>query len=118
VDYGWTQLIQDDYEVRWLPPEAFSPGRRTQQSDVYSFAMTALESMTHDHPWAQFKRHNDLIPALFNGVRPDRPTEKVVIARGLDDALWTLITECWYTEPILRPTIKVVAARLKQMIST
>ena len=51
---------------------------------------------------------------MQQGERPPRPTDPEVIARGLDDKLWNLITRCWHQDPMRRPTINQVLAELPQ----
>jgi len=86
---------QDD-SARWDSPEvlgAFNGGSfATIASDVHSFAMQS--------------------PFLldFNGEAgiPRRTLDK----KGLDDAVWELMTRCWSHMPSDRPTMQAVTAEL------
>lgn len=53
--------------------------------------------------------------ALDEGRHPDRPANPSVIRNGLDDALWSLLTQCWTREPLDRPTITEVIEELDAM---
>jgi hypothetical protein len=46
------------------------------------------------------------------GTRLPRPHQRIVIQRGLNDALWDLIQLCWSQEPHRRPTVANVVSRL------
>jgi hypothetical protein len=43
-----------------------------------------------------------IIMAVTNGRRPDRPNEPI----SLEDELWTLISQCWEADPKVRPHIR------------
>ncbi|KLO10995.1 hypothetical protein SCHPADRAFT_491395 [Schizopora paradoxa] len=57
----------------------------------------------------------DLVTALQNQQHPARPTDPSVVARGLDDRLWALLTKCWAFEPSERPSIFEVSEELERM---
>lgn len=53
------------------------------------------------------------ITKIHNNHRPIKPSDPVVIHRGLDDNMWTLLQECWSGKPANRPTMVEVVDRLK-----
>lgn len=53
-----------------------------------------------------------VIRAVGQGIRPPRPTDTRANARGLTDAVWKIVEECWAQDPKSRPTADQVVARL------
>ncbi|KAF8636240.1 hypothetical protein AX17_003725 [Amanita inopinata Kibby_2008] len=103
--------ISDAY--RWYAPEMCSDeGLLSTKSDVYSFAMTILELMLHDKPYARVTRIGQVIKRLTAGTHPDRPNDPRAIERGLNDDMWELLESCWSLQPADRPSIEKVMARL------
>jgi len=99
--------ISDSY--RWFAPELCThPGNLTTASDMFSFAMTILEIMTGEHPFATVKRTPEVLIRMQSGERPRRPTNPDVIDNGLDDNMWELLQHCWDKDPALRPSIQEV----------
>lgn len=68
--------------------------------------------MTGEHPFSHIKRTPEVLIRMQNGDRPHRPTNPEVPLRGLDDAMWALLQECWQEDPTHRPTIVDILARL------
>jgi len=104
--YTESNAIPDTY--RWYAPEvcnSSSGGCLSLSSDVYAFAMTILELMTHKKPYAEHKNPLTVVISSAKGERPIRPTEPRVIERGLDDGLWSLISDGWAMES-QRPSIQ------------
>lgn len=99
--------------LRWCPAELCrSGGKRTMASDVYAFSMTVLELMTHEEPWVSVRLATQVILKVCQGETPPRPTDPVVVKRGLDDALWALLEKCWCMNMHNRPTMKEIASCL------
>lgn len=113
VPFTQTRGLSDSY--RWFAPELCTTnGTLSPASDVFSYSMTVLEVMTGLLPFHQLKRTPEVLIKMQQGERPPRPTDPEVIARGLDDKLWNLITRCWHQDPMRRPTINQVLAELPQ----
>ncbi|KAL0572720.1 hypothetical protein V5O48_009245 [Marasmius crinis-equi] len=123
ADFGLSKLVEDVTNTpftestgvgniyRWLAPEVYS-GNVLLSSDVYSFAMTILELLTHSAPFVEIKHSPEVVVAVANGRNPKRPTDARVVERGLDDGLWSLMMECWNRLPDARPEIVEVLERL------
>ena len=111
--------------MRWAAPEILDRERPvTKESDVYSFAMVAIEV------WARYltllgciaHRHKaftgkapfyDSTPTsaavgVLSGNRPGRPAHPSVT-----DDLWNMIKRCWNREPERRPDISQVVSCLR-----
>ncbi|TDL24396.1 kinase-like protein [Rickenella mellea] len=94
--------------LRWQAPELlFTHGETAQPStetDVYSFGCLCLELMTGKPPFSEIRPGGAVIRAIVNRKKPKRPSEDLR-DRGLDDNLWSLMTECWDYDPKRRPEI-------------
>ncbi|KAK1230559.1 Rho guanine nucleotide exchange factor [Marasmius sp. AFHP31] len=86
----------------------------TKESDVYSYGCLAYEVFTGRLPLYQVKP-NALLLRIMNGARPERPTD--IPNLQLSDELWTVMEECWKTEPPERPCAGVLRARLVEIRS-
>ncbi|KAF9256245.1 kinase-like protein [Marasmius fiardii PR-910] len=122
-DFGLSKMVEEMTEMRytqsdgaislyrWFAPEIHE-GVISLASDVYSFGMTVLEILTHQHPYSQRERHIDAFMEVKEGRIPPRPTEAEVIERGLDDAMWDLLVECWGRPPPVRPSVEEILKKL------
>ncbi|KAJ8077726.1 hypothetical protein PM082_002159 [Marasmius tenuissimus] len=128
ADFGLSKMVEDMSSVqftqtngaanlyRWFAPEIYiGNGAVSLASDVYSFAMTVLELLTHNQPFAQFKHPPEVVLSVANGRNPKRPTDAKVKERGLDDDLWTLMEECWNRTPSARPGIDNILKQLEDL---
>lgn len=79
---------------------------------MYSIVVHSCQVMTGEHPFRRIKRATSIPTALHNGERPERPSEAVIVERGLDARLWDLLTRCWEQDPYKRPTILEVLEEL------
>jgi len=62
----------------------------TTESDIWSFAMTVLETVTGEQPYPQIKHDTLVIMLIYNGKLPDQPE----ILRECSD-IWSLLRRCW-----------------------
>lgn len=75
--------------------------------------LTLPQLITNQQPYAYIKHTTEVVIRSASGVRPQRPTEPRIIARGLDDKLWNLLIHCWDVEPTARPNINDVLVHLQ-----
>lgn len=73
---------------------------------------TVLQLITNQQPYSYIKHTTEVVIKSAQGARPRRPTELHIIARGLDDNLWNIMTDCWNNDPADRPSIDQVLAHL------
>ncbi|KAL0566780.1 hypothetical protein V5O48_015226, partial [Marasmius crinis-equi] len=111
----FTQRILMAQLYRWYAPEVYT-GTVSLSSDVYSFAMTILELLTHNVPFMEFRHPQEVVAVVMYGSSPKRPTNARVMERGLDDELWGLLVECWSRLPGARPGIVEVLERLVRSV--
>ena len=63
---------------------------------------------TEKEPFQHLKSDGQVINAICNGVKPTRPDPRQLI----HDEMWNLLDSCWAFEPMARPTMKDISARL------
>ncbi|KAL2918479.1 U1 snRNP protein [Polyrhizophydium stewartii] len=98
--------------VRWVAPEVHQKGYRMDlPSDVFSFAMTALEILTGKPPFEDGSNDGIVQDWIEEGERPYRPDD-------VPDDLWALIEGCWHHDPAARPTFREVVKRLESLRET
>ncbi|EMD37558.1 hypothetical protein CERSUDRAFT_94559 [Gelatoporia subvermispora B] len=117
--FTYEDKIETDTELtgstRWMAPELFDPDEfhgktvRTTYSDVYAFAMTAIEIFSSEKPFRNISKYA-VIPRVLKGIRPDRPC--VNPALGLSDSIWGLMKRCWHQDPGKRPAFAVILQSL------
>ncbi|KAK1231079.1 hypothetical protein PQX77_005815 [Marasmius sp. AFHP31] len=98
--------------LRWSSPEQLSGGgvAPNTSSDVYSFGVLVWEMITCRIPYDHLT--NDALvlgKVTLDGLRPCRECilDVPLTVRTLDthQALYTLMSECWTSEPSLRPPL-------------
>ena len=95
---------------------AWQCSRWSTLSDVNWVMLTIsilFQLITNQQPYSYIKHTAEVIIKASKGTRPRRPTEPRIIARGLDDNLWNLMTLCWDINWSTRPTIDQALARLQ-----
>ncbi|EGN92019.1 hypothetical protein SERLA73DRAFT_191727 [Serpula lacrymans var. lacrymans S7.3] len=126
-DFGLTQVIEEVTggslsatltaagSARWLAPELIQDENPniTAASDVYGYAMAALELLTRKRPFAHRKRDvtvvNDVVNERLTPPRPEEPEVKL----WLNDELWSIMLKCWSWEPADRPAMAEVYTQVK-----
>ncbi|KAJ7718999.1 hypothetical protein B0H16DRAFT_1607752 [Mycena metata] len=97
--------------TRYMAPELFQPRRKNFSSDVYGFACTGYEILTGKVPFHDV--HNDVgvHMLVIAGTRPSQPT--TCSGTPSLDGLWSLLEDCWATDPEKRPTAAEIVAKLE-----
>ncbi|KAJ7902704.1 hypothetical protein B0H14DRAFT_2667320 [Mycena olivaceomarginata] len=104
-DYGMIEVqTSGSHGHRYFSPEAWK-GTISRPSDVFAWAMTALEIFTSKAPWGILSEKQIFRLVVRQDSRPDRPDEDF----GLTDHMWGLMEECWHRESRLRPTFDILA---------
>ncbi|KAG8755376.1 hypothetical protein FRC11_006082, partial [Ceratobasidium sp. 423] len=105
--------------LRWMAPELVvpeddeAPCHRSKKTDVYSLAMTCLEIITGQVPYAEYSHDGAIYKAKDKNKHPNRPQELLGSERS--DAMWTLLEECWNHDPSMRPTAAEFLGRLEKL---
>lgn len=102
--------------VRWLAPELLEENGKTSfRSDVWSFGMLCLETMTGTHPFPDWSETTVII-RVNQGETPDRPDPEAAHPM-LRNELWSLMEECWSWKPDDRPEMREICKRLERLLS-
>ncbi|KZT30114.1 kinase-like protein [Neolentinus lepideus HHB14362 ss-1] len=93
---------------RWAPPELIryagdaSGAPFTTRSDVYSLGMTIYEMLALKKPFDGIRSESHVCYIVWAGQRPAKPEG---YNENLHGALWSIIQECWKSDPTSRPTV-------------
>lgn len=86
------------------------PAPLTKKSDIFGFAMVALEIVTGKQPFYYIQNDSTVIYKIQSGDRP--------MARRYgspDPKIWAILEACWQYEPELRPSMTDVTERFEQI---
>jgi son of sevenless-like protein len=86
----------------------------TRATDVWSFGMLCIEIFTDDVPFSHITNDMYIPVVIRDGSLPTRP-ERNSIARGLSDAMWDLMSQCWQRDPTLRPSITKIREAIQKI---
>ena len=96
----------------YMAPEVLQRNAYSERADVYSFSIVMSEIFTGRLPYSQepFDEMNSaqlMYHITEKDARPD--------IEDLHPTLQNLISECWSTDPYLRPSFAEVVARLRRL---
>jgi Serine/threonine protein kinase len=113
---SWWWMAQELFEPRsGLTSEDYASSlKTTRYSDIWSFAMLALELFTEEVPFVECVSPGAMVLALQRGERPKRPGPDPY-SRGLGNELWKCLCECWDKTPENRPPLKSLHSVLKRL---
>ncbi|KAG6832085.1 hypothetical protein H0H87_002913 [Tephrocybe sp. NHM501043] len=102
--------------LRWQAPELFDLENdenvpNTAASDIYAWSCVCYEVFTGNIPFVHIARDASVMLQVTKGARPIRKIGEGS-ENGLTDDIWSLMQDCWATEPVDRPTIEMVINRL------
>ena len=95
--------------LRWMAPELVADSSYipiTRATDVWSFGMLSLEIFTDNVPFSHVSNEAFIPLVIRVGSLPTR-TEHAT-TRGLSDAMWNLMNQCWQRDPQSRPSMSEI----------
>ncbi|KAG8892444.1 hypothetical protein FRC00_012041, partial [Tulasnella sp. 408] len=100
---------------RYQAPEVILDEPISKASDVYSWAMTALEIITGDPPFHTWKSPGQLVAQVI--MKNQVPTRTDYNSSVLDNhpEIWEMFERCWNREPTDRPTAKEIVDMLEKI---
>ncbi|KAG9121892.1 hypothetical protein FRC07_001961 [Ceratobasidium sp. 392] len=117
-DFPWVALNDQTHSPRWMAPEMFTKDAVVPHtpSDVWGWAMAALELISGLPPYYRSKSLHTIMPQILMSKRSLRSKyadfEKYALR---PDKMWELLDRCWAVEPKDRPTIDEVLVDLEKM---
>ncbi|KAJ7259794.1 hypothetical protein C8J57DRAFT_1515160 [Mycena rebaudengoi] len=109
ADCGMAEIHSSGSEGhRYFSPEAWK-GTLSRSSDVFAWAMSALEIYSGRPPWGILSEKQIFRLVVREDSRPDRPDDEDY---GLTDDIWNILEDCW-RESRSRPTFDKIVQRLQ-----
>ncbi|KAG8690387.1 hypothetical protein FRC11_011965 [Ceratobasidium sp. 423] len=123
--FGQSKVIQslqknftgDDSEYRYMGPEMLDEAVLTYGTDIWSWAMTALEILTDEPPYGRWTKGVKIIQMLTLNQAPSRATHPKLEEYESADEIWRLFEDCWKKKPEDRPTANDLVQRLNFILS-
>jgi son of sevenless-like protein len=102
--------------LRWLAPELVADScyvPTTRATDVWSFGMLSLEIFTDSVPFSHVSNEAFIPLVIRDGPLPTRPEH--VNTRGLSDAMWNLMIQCWQRDPKSRLSMSEIRGTIQNI---
>ena len=96
--------------VRWTAPEVLTTGRCTSKSDVWSFAVTAMEILTDGKLPYEGMSNAAVMAKVPEGFRMGYPLNARV-----PDGMYRVLEDCWFERPLQRPSFARIADQLEEL---
>ncbi|KAG8724828.1 hypothetical protein FRC09_013528 [Ceratobasidium sp. 395] len=107
----------DNAEYRYMAPEMMTDEPHiTYGTDIWSWAMTALEILTDVPAFGEKTKGPKIIQMITLGKQPNRADHPKLEEYTCADDLWSLFEECWEHDAAARPTADKVVLRLRQTL--
>ncbi|KAF7360950.1 Protein kinase domain-containing protein [Mycena sanguinolenta] len=109
TDYGIIELqTTGSNGHRYFSPEAWK-GTISRASDVFAWAMCALEIFTSKPPWGILSERQIFRLVVQQDTKPERPDEDF----GLTDHVWDVMEKCWQRDSRRRPSFDILVQLLQ-----
>jgi len=114
-DFGLARVVEGGvfapenitkFPVRWTAPEAMTKNVYSVKSDVWSFGVVLVELVTYGAKPYTGMTNNEVVTKLEQGYRIPCPT-------GCPDSLYKIMTDCWKSNSVERPTFEGLVFRLE-----
>ncbi|KAJ8080050.1 hypothetical protein PM082_016877 [Marasmius tenuissimus] len=103
--------------TRWMAPElVHEHAKTTKESDIYAFACVCYEIFTGRVPFHEFTYDAGIVLKKVAGSHPSRPAD--LPKSPTINKVWTLMGECWDTDPSARPNASTILQHLKKPTPT
>ena len=102
--------------LRWLAPELVADSSyipTTRATDVWSFGMLSLEIFTDNVPFCHVSNEAFIPLVIRDGPLPTRP--ELTNTRGVSDAIWNLMNQCWQRDPKSRPSMSEIRETIQNI---
>lgn len=112
ADFGLARVIEDDeynpkhgtkFPIKWTAPEAALYGRFTIKSDVWSYGILLVETVTHGQVPYPGMANREVLEQVERGYRQPKPPH-------CPDSMYDIMKKCWDKKPANRPTFEYLAS--------
>ncbi|KIO23359.1 hypothetical protein M407DRAFT_110082 [Tulasnella calospora MUT 4182] len=110
-----TQLNPQVNSFRYQAPEVILDKPISTASDVYSWAMTALEIITGFTPFYMRSTPGQLLEVIMKNLIPTRDDHKSPVLDKHPE-IWDMFVRCWSREPADRPTAKKIVESMEMIM--
>ncbi|KAH0456057.1 hypothetical protein IEQ34_013964 [Dendrobium chrysotoxum] len=94
---------------QWMAPEVLRGEYSSEKSDVFSFGVILWELMTESIPWNHLNAMQVVGVVGFMDQRLDIP-------QGIDPMVAAIISDCWASDPLQRPSFQDLVGRLSEIM--
>ncbi|KAB7502950.1 Platelet-derived growth factor receptor alpha [Armadillidium nasatum] len=109
-NYVYLKKSNEMMPIKWMAPEAIEQRIFSIQSDVWSYGVTLWEMLTLGNTPFPGVPLNQLGTALVKGMRLKKP-------KYCNDQIYSLLLQCWRSNPVERPRFNQIADILSDMLS-
>ncbi|KAG9095936.1 hypothetical protein FRC06_009230 [Ceratobasidium sp. 370] len=107
----------DNSEYRYMAPEMMlDEPHITYGTDIWSWAMTALEILTDVPAFGERTKGPRIITLLTALQRPKRADHPKIEEYSNPDELWDIFEKCWDQDPAARPSADALVTRLRPLV--
>ncbi|XP_072412864.1 tyrosine-protein kinase HCK [Chiloscyllium punctatum] len=119
ADFGLARIIEDNeytaregakFPIKWTAPEAINFGSFTIKSDVWSFGILLMETITYGRTPYPGMSNPDVIRSLEHGYRMPRPDV-------CPTELYDIMMKCWKNKAEERPTFEYLQSVLEDFFT-
>ncbi|CCM05082.1 uncharacterized protein FIBRA_07289 [Fibroporia radiculosa] len=112
---------RDAGSTRWMAPELIDPEDAdleracpTYASDIYAMGMVMLEIFTNRVPYYKSSNDAQVLRQIIAGHPPERPADQEIVAHGLGNDAWALMSSCWLRWQD-RPGVEHIVTKLAEL---
>ena len=101
----------------WSSPELLRGEKYDEKIDVFSFAIICWELVMREVPYKGLDTFQIIYQVGTKDIRPRLPQDIKLLERKrqIPKSFITLITTCWSTDPLIRPSFKEIYELLRKM---
>ncbi|KAG8899975.1 hypothetical protein FRC01_010309, partial [Tulasnella sp. 417] len=110
-----TQANPQVNAFRYQAPEFILDQPISSASDVYSWAMTALEIITGNPPYRTWRSSGQLIAQVITKAQIPNRSEYECPVLNQHPGIWALFERCWKRDQTARPTAKEIVEELEKI---
>lgn len=116
-------IYRDETDIHnglWSAPELlrnpYAPTRGTQKGDVYSFGVLLYEIIGRNGPWGETNlTDREIVNKVTNPTSLNSFFRPSIRHLNVPEYILSCLKSCWDEDPEIRPDIRLVRIKLKEM---